>query len=81
MDALHEGWRQAVEAARGGAVYRALADAIVADIAAGRLATATPRRSANICVTRHQSATVAKRLQICCDAAGTGDRQCARCSI
>lgn len=38
MDALHEGWRQAVEAARGGAVYRALADAIAADIAAGRLA-------------------------------------------
>ena len=38
MDAPHEGWRQAVEAARGGAVYRALADAIAADIAAGRLA-------------------------------------------
>ncbi|MFD0389856.1 GntR family transcriptional regulator [Tistrella bauzanensis] len=36
--ALLDTWRAAVAAARGGAVYRALADAIAADIAAARLA-------------------------------------------
>lgn len=35
--ALLDSWRAAVAAARGGAVYRALADAIAADIAAARL--------------------------------------------